>query len=97
MRIRVQKHWKFSQNLQINLTSSLSKKPFVPTWVCFMTYYLHKKYIFHLKIQLLVIGKVKPGSGSHQHWLDSWIRIHIDVTSWIRFEANADPQHLKAI
>jgi hypothetical protein len=87
---------------KVNLNLSLSKA-FVPTQVCFMTYYryLHKVY-FSSKNSTVLDVKVWPRSGSG--WIRIgfalWMRIRIKVKSWIRIpiETNqrilSDPEEL---
>jgi hypothetical protein len=56
------------------------------------------KYIFHVKIQLLLFSDCKVLPGSESAWIRivsaMWIGIRIEVKSWIRIciETNADPQ-----
>jgi hypothetical protein len=57
-----------------------------------MTYYL-QKVGFHVKIQIFVM--IKSDQYPDPHWFGPWIRIRIEVKSWIRIrnETNADPKY----
>jgi hypothetical protein len=58
-----------------------------------MTYYLHKQYIFHVKIQLF--WRKSAASIRIRMGLASWIRIRAEVKCWIRIriDTTADTQH----
>jgi hypothetical protein len=50
------------------------------------------KYTFHVKFQLFVTAKSEDPD---THGLAPWIRMRIEVKSWIRIhiETSADPKH----